>query len=224
MSEPTEEGGFVFRDNRKIDPETGRARPAPPQAGQGGPAGPADPDAPGDGLSEADAFAAALAAEEAVAAGLVDRTAELTADLQRVHAEYANYRKRVERDREVVRDTAVAGALGSLLPVLDDIARAREHGELEGGFKSVAEALEAAVAKLGLEVYGTAGEQFDPEVHEALTHSAAEVDGEVVTVVAAVYRPGYRYAGRVVRPAQVGVADVDAASVVLPETTTTDED
>jgi molecular chaperone GrpE len=219
VSEPTEEGGFVFRDNRKIDPETGRARPAPPSGGQGGPAGPADPDAPGDGLSEADAFAAALAAEEAAAAGLADRTAELTADLQRVHAEYANYRKRVERDREVVRDTAVAGALGTLLPVLDDIARARAR-RLEASRASRRPSRPPAAR---LEVFGTVGEQFDPEVHEASRtpppRSTARSSRARPSTGPATATPV-----RVVRPAQVGVADVDAASVVLPETTTTDED
>ena len=117
----------------------------------------------------------ALVAEEAAAAVVeVDlaawrrELAERTADVQRVHAEYANYRKRVDRDRELVRDQATAAVLAELLTVLDDIDRAREHDELTGGFKSVAEAIEATVDKLGLEKYGTAGEPFDPTVHEAL--------------------------------------------------------
>ena len=97
--------------------------------------------------------------------------AERTADLQRLQAEYANYRKRVERDRMAVREQALANVLAELLPVLDDIGRAREHGELSGGFKSVAESLESAVAKLGLVQLGEKGEPFDPVMHEALMHS-----------------------------------------------------
>ena len=97
--------------------------------------------------------------------------AERTADLQRLQAEYANYRKRVERDRLAVREQALANVLTELLPVLDDIGRAREHGELTGGFKSVAESLEAATVKLGLNSYGENGDPFDPTLHEALMHS-----------------------------------------------------
>ena len=100
--------------------------------------------------------------------------AERTADLQRMQAEYANYRKRVERDRIAVREQALANVLAELLPVLDDIGRAREHGELVGGFKSVAESLEAAVAKLGLVSFGDKGEPFDPTMHEALMHSYSD--------------------------------------------------
>jgi len=153
-----------------------------------------------------------LAAEE-VAAGLVEsdlqaleaQLEERTADVQRVHAEYANYRKRVDRDRELVRDQAAGVVLAELLTVLDDIDRAREHGELSGGFKSVAEAIEATLGKLGLERFGDAGEPFDPTVHEALMHS--EDESVTQTTCVAVLQPGYRYAGRVLRPARVAVAD-----------------
>ena len=99
------------------------------------------------------------------------RLAERTADLQRLQAEYANYRKRVDRDRSAVREQAVASVLTGLLPVLDAIDQAREHGELSGGFKSVAESLQSAVGKLGLVSYGEKGDPFDPKIHEALTHS-----------------------------------------------------
>jgi molecular chaperone GrpE len=153
-----------------------------------------------------------LAAEE-VAAGLVEsdlqaleaQLEERTADVQRVHAEYANYRKRVDRDRELVREQAAGVVLAELLTVLDDIDRAREHGELSGGFKSVAEAIEATLGKLGLERFGDAGEPFDPTVHEALMHS--EDESVTQTTCVAVLQPGYRYAGRVLRPARVAVAD-----------------
>jgi hypothetical protein len=99
-----------------------------------------------------------------VAAQLQQQVAERTADLQRVQAEYANYRRRVDRDREAVREAALANVLTNLLPVLDDIGRARDHGELEGGFKAVAEALEATVEKLGLARFGAEGDPFDPTV------------------------------------------------------------
>jgi len=194
MSQPNEGSGDgpVIRDRRRIDPLTGEVREA--------------------AASAAASAAEALAAEEA-AAGLVEsdlqaleaQLEERTADVQRVHAEYANYRKRVDRDRELVRDQAAGVVLAELLTVLDDIDRAREHGELSGGFKSVAEAIEATVGKLGLERFGDVGEPFDPTVHEALMHS--EDESVTQTTCVAVLQPGYRYAGRVLRPARVAVAD-----------------
>ena len=189
--EPIEEGVRVT-DRRRIDPDTfevrvDEARPA---------------DIPSDGLNSA------VEAElEGEITEVEAKVSELTSDLQRVHAEYANYRKRVDRDRELVRDMAVAGVLAELLPMLDDIERAREHGELDGAFKSVGEALEATTTKIGLERFGTAGEEFDPMVHEALTSEA--VEGIETPTVMSVYQPGYRFAGRVLRPARVAVAGTD---------------
>ena len=136
---------------------------------------------------------------------LTAELAELTADVQRIQAEYTNYRRRVERDREATREQAVAGTLAELLPALDDIGRAREHDELTGAFRSVGEALEATVAKLGLERFGTVGEPFDPLVHEALSHVLSPDVDETTCVE--IYQPGYRFAGKVVRPARVVVAD-----------------
>jgi molecular chaperone GrpE len=136
-----------------------------------------------------------------VAAALAERTA----DLQRVTAEYANYRKRVERDRIAVREHALANVLASLLPVLDDIGRAREHGELTGGFKSVADSLEAVTSKLGLQGYGESGEPFDPNVHEALMHSYSASVSEPTCVQ--ILQPGYRVGERILRPARVAVAE-----------------
>ena len=190
--------GPIVRDKRRIDPVTGLVREVAAPAA----------------ASAADAaFAAEALAAEEVAAGLVEsdlqaleaQLEERTADVQRVHAEYANYRKRVDRDRELVRDQAAGVVLAELLTVLDDIDRAREHGELSGGFKSVAEAIEATVGKLGLERFGDVGEPFDPTVHEALMHS--EDESVTQTTCVAVLQPGYRYAGRVLRPARVAVAD-----------------
>jgi molecular chaperone GrpE len=186
-----EHQGPVVRDKRRIDPATGEVRE--PAASQPAPPSPGVPDSPADGLG-AD-----------VVDELTKQVAERTADLQRLQAEYANYRRRVDRDREVIRDTAVANVLTNLLPVLDDIGRARDHGELEGGFKSVGEALEATVEKLGLERFGAAGDPFDPTVHEALTHTTSPDVTETTAVE--VFQPGYRIGDRVVRPARVAVAD-----------------
>ncbi|MFE9813651.1 nucleotide exchange factor GrpE [Streptomyces sp. NBC_00236] len=130
---------------------------------------------------------------------------ERTGDLQRLQAEYQNYRRRVERDRVTVKEIAVAGLLSELLPVLDDVGRAREHGELVGGFKSVAESLETVVAKLGLQQFGKEGEPFDPTIHEALMHSYAPDVTETTCV--AILQPGYRIGERTIRPARVAVAE-----------------
>ncbi|MCA0330297.1 MAG: nucleotide exchange factor GrpE [Actinobacteria bacterium] len=194
MTEP-DGGGFSFQDKRRIDPETGEVREQPAAPG---------PDA---APQAGDAFEQIVEGLE-VDAGLSEvdvKVGELTADLQRVHAEYANYRRRVERDREVVRDDAVGRTLAELLPVLDDIGRAREHGDLDGAFKAVAESLEATVARVGLEKYGAPGDPFDPTVHEAISHAHSdEVDGPTCV---AVFQPGYKYAGKVLRAAMVAVAE-----------------
>ncbi|MFD6420117.1 nucleotide exchange factor GrpE [Streptomyces sp. NPDC060194] len=130
---------------------------------------------------------------------------ERTADLQRLQAEYQNYRRRVERDRVQVKELAVAALLGELLPSLDDIGRAREHGELVGGFKSVAESVESVAAKMGLVSFGKEGEPFDPTIHEALMHSYAPDVTETTCV--AILQPGYRVGERTIRPARVAVAE-----------------
>ncbi len=131
--------------------------------------------------------------------------AERTADLQRLQAEYANYRKRVDRDRAAVREQAVAGTLAGLLPVLDAIDQARDHGELSGGFKSVADSLQSATSRLGLVTYGEKGDPFDPKIHEALTHSYSP-DVAVDTCVE-ILQPGYKVGDRILRPARVAVAE-----------------
>lgn len=134
--------------------------------------------------------------------------AERTADLQRAQAEFVNYKRRVERDRELVKQNATFTVLTSLLPVLDDIDRAREHGEVEGGFKAVADSLDRAVAGLGLLRFGAPGEEFDPNLHEALMHGqSAEV---TTTVVDKVVQAGYRIGERVVRAARVTVVGPEA--------------
>jgi len=147
--------------------------------------------------------------EDAAAAGQQSdaeaRLAERTADLQRLQAEYANYRKRVDRDRAAVREQAVATVLTGLLPVLDAIDQAREHGELAGGFKSVADSLASALGKLGLVAYGDKGDLFDPKIHEALTHTYSPDVTEDTCVE--IWQPGYKVGDRILRPARVAVAE-----------------
>ena len=143
--------------------------------------------------------------EDRRAADFQAQLAERTADLQRLQAEYANYRKRVDRDRAAVRDQAVAGTLAGLLPVLDAIDQAREHGELSGGFKSVADSLQSALSRLGLVTYGEKGDPFDPKVHEALTHSYSPDVTDVTCVE--ILQPGYKVGDRILRPARVAVAE-----------------
>jgi molecular chaperone GrpE len=172
---------------------------------EGGPLEPQDLD-PDRGFGDA---AAEMANEPEVEEDPVERQlAERTADLQRLQAEYVNYKRRVDRDRELVRQNATYGVLSSLLPVLDDIDRAREHGELEGGFKAVADSLDRIVSGLGLTKFGAPGEPFDPNVHEALAHGHSPDVTE--TVVEHLAQAGYRIGDRVVRAAKVTVLDPEA--------------
>ncbi|MGL5830293.1 MAG: nucleotide exchange factor GrpE, partial [Angustibacter sp.] len=138
-----------------------------------------------------------------------DLAAERLADLQRLQAEYVNYRKRVERDRDLARDLAVASVLEALLPVLDDVHLARQHGDLSTGpFAAIADKLEATLGRFQLERFGEPGEAFDPAVHEALMRTEAELaEGTTVTTVVQVLQPGYRVGDRIVRAARVAVAD-----------------
>ena len=173
-------------DKRRIDPDTFAVR---------------ESGATGSGLTAEEQVAVAVDIDMSE---VESKVAELTGDLQRVHAEYANYRRRVERDREVARETAVGGLLADLIVILDNLDRAREHGELEGAFRTVGESLENTLTQAGLERYAVAGEPFDPMLHEALT--SEEVDGIDEPTITAVYQPGYRYADRVLRAARVAVA------------------
>jgi molecular chaperone GrpE len=132
--------------------------------------------------------------------------AERTADLQRLQAEYVNYKRRVDRDRELVKQNATYTALAPITEVLDTIDRAREHGELEGGFRAVAEQLERIVAGVGLVKFGAVGDPFDPTIHEALSHIGQDPDVQVTTCKV-IAKAGYRIGERVVRAAQVLVVD-----------------
>jgi molecular chaperone GrpE len=148
--------------------------------------------------------------EEVVEPGQeADPVATLTSDLQRLQAEYANYRKRVERDRAVAHESAVGAVLTELLALLDDVDRAEAHGELSGGFKAVADQLNSITSRIGLEKYGTEGEVFDPQIHEALVHDeSADV---AVATASKILQPGYKYKERILRPARVAVTDPTGA-------------
>jgi molecular chaperone GrpE len=223
--------GPVIHDHRRIDPVTGQVRgkhaaskpagttgagrPAPPAEAPEAAAGSVE-DQPAD-HEEKDAGQTPESPEEvpemvtgqAVKGGqqtadLAAQLAERTADVQRLQAEYANYRKRVDRDRAAVREQAVTATLTGLLPVLDAINQAREHGELSGGFKSVADSLQAALGRLGLVTYGEKGDPFDPKIHEALTSSySADVTEDTCVEI---LQPGYMVGERILRPARVAVA------------------
>jgi molecular chaperone GrpE len=225
--------GPVIHDHRRIDPVTGQVRgkhaaskpagtrgagrPAPaPEAAGSQPDGPGE-DQPEDKHEERDSAETKESGEEVPemvtgqvikdgkqAADVEAQLAERTADLQRLQAEYANYRKRVDRDRAAVREQAVVGTLAGLIPVLDAIDKAREHGELSGGFEKVAESLQSALGKLGLVAYGEKGDPFDPNIHEALTgFPSPEVTED--TCVEILF-PGYKVGDRILRPAKVAVA------------------
>ena len=141
------------------------------------------------------------------AGGTDARVEELTLDLKRLQAEYVNYKRRVDRDRDLVLQNAKFSILSALLPVLDDVDRAREHEELSGGFKAVADSLERIVSGEGLVKFVDRGDEIDPRIHEALMHALSpEVDR---TSVDKVVQAGYQFGDRVVRPAMVTVVDPD---------------
>jgi molecular chaperone GrpE len=198
----------VIRDRRKIDPKAetkakGTAEVKEKASSLGGAHRAADPEEGGGAPAEPDAEAKpALGAElEALRSELDERTH----DLQRVTAEYANYRKRVDRDRATAAELTTGAVLTSLLPVLDDVDRAREHGDLVGPFASVAESLTAVTGKLGLTPFGEKGDPFDPNRHEAVAHQTSADVTEPTCVE--VMRRGYTLGERLLRPALVAVAD-----------------
>ncbi len=170
------------------------------EADESTPGGPPVVDAPAEPVDAA--AATSLGAEsEALRAELDERTR----DLQRVTAEYANYRKRVDRDRGLVTEQATGAVLAALLPILDDLDRAREHGDLVGPFGSVAEQLVTALGKFGLTPFGEEGDPFDPTRHEAVAHQTSADVSEPTCVQ--IMRRGYLVGERLLRPALVGVAD-----------------
>jgi molecular chaperone GrpE len=198
-----EQPHVVVRDRRRIDPETGQVRQGEQE------------EVLVDETEGGKHAAPEIVLEDDPAAELKAQLDERTGDLQRLTAEYANYRKRVERDRESVITNAKAQVAGELLAVLDDVERAAAHGDLTGAFKAVAEKLVVALQQTGLEAFGHDGEPFDPSVHEAVQHGTSpDVAGPTVT---AVLRRGYRFGERVLRPALVAVTDYEEADVPAPD-------
>ena len=227
MSEP-EEPRVVINDRRRIDPVTGAVRvPAGGQpAGTSGPT----PDSPtsdtradaaaGEQMSEHEMPVAeqpSAAAQPTATGGngdLASQLAERTDDLQRVSAEYANYRRRVDRYRSLVVDQAAERFALQLFPIVDDIERARDHGDLTGAFKVVADRVLGLVDGLGVTAFGTAGDVFDPALHEAVMHdTSSEVDVPTATTV---LRQGFRRGDRVLRTAMVAVSDPESPAPAEP--------
>jgi molecular chaperone GrpE len=211
-SEESEPTGPRVTDKRRLDPETGAVR-HPRADSEAAPSGAGRDDVASEAMDETSEVLEAEYVEEVVDGDDVhpDTTlaADLTRDLQRLQAEYVNYKKRVDRDRAMHRDLAVASVVESLLPVLDDIHLARQHGDLEGGpFSAIADKFDGALTKIGVERYGQPGDPFDPNIHEALMHIEAELaEGTVGTTVVQVLQPGYRMGQRIIRVARVAVAD-----------------
>ena len=155
--------------------------------------------------TESSASAEELEVEDVTPVQETDPVATLTSDLQRLQAEYANYRKRVERDRSLAHEMAIGAVLTELLALHDDVDRAELHGELTGGFKAVADQLNSITSRIGLEKYGTEGEAFDPQIHEAIMHdTSADV---LIPTASKILQPGYKYKERILRPARVSVTD-----------------
>jgi molecular chaperone GrpE len=190
--------GPTVRDRRRIDPETYEVRE------------PQETAAPADsGPTTATNDQRASEVTE-----LKDQLAERTSDLQRLQAEYVNYKRRVDRDRDLSRKVGIEGVLKDLLPVLDDLRSARDHGELTGAFKAVGDEVERIAGKHGLVAFGEKGDPFDPHIHEALLHAhATGIDGPTCVEI---LQPGYKVGDKVLRPARVAVAEPDPDAT--PET------
>jgi molecular chaperone GrpE len=219
MSQGDEQPRVVIRDKRRIDPVSGEVRtpageqpagvpprPAPAQT-------PAHP-SPGEQMTENETAvpeAPVQAPADSTADGDLSRQlAERTEDLQRVTAEYANYRRRVDRDRTLVVDQAAERFAAQLFPIVDDIERARDHGDLTGAFKVVADRVLGLLDGLGVEAFGVAGDPFDPSLHEAVLHDTS--DEVTVPTATTVLRQGFRRGDRVLRTAMVSVSDPSGAA------------
>lgn len=216
MSEP-QEPRVVITDKRRIDPVTGAVRvPAGDQPA--GTSGPTTHHAPGEQMSEHETPVdeqPAPPTQATPAGGDLDKQlAERTEDLQRVTAEYANYRRRVDRDRSLVVDQAAERFALQLFPIVDDIERARDHGDLTGAFKVVADRVLGLLDGLGVTAFGVAGDPFDPALHEAVIHdTSSEVDVPTATTV---LRQGFRRGDRVLRTAMVAVSDPESPAPAAP--------
>lgn len=195
----SEDQPFHFTDKRKVTPE-GQPKEAAPEGADAGSAG---NDAEQDPLAGLDFEPTGEAGDDAALLAAQSEAAAHLDALQRERASFTNYRNRSLRDQEAARVKGVEDVLAALLPVLDDIDRARQHGELDGPFVAISEKLDASLAKFGIERYGVVGEEFDPNVHEALMH---QVDPQATSAtVNMVIEPGYRIGEKVVRAARVSV-------------------
>jgi molecular chaperone GrpE len=201
----SEEEPVVITDKRRIDRQTDRK---------------ADDQAAASSAPDKGAEPAPEAAQvPMVEASLLD---ERTADLQRLQAEYANYRRRADRERQAAGEIAIGRVLADFLPVLDDLDRARQHGDLTGGLKAIADRLDGVFTKLGLTAFGEVGDPFDPTIHEAVLHDESnEVSEPTCTTV---MRPGYKHNDRLLRPAMVGVSDPAGEPDAQPEAETESAD
>jgi len=220
MSDREEQPRVVIRDKRRIDPVTGEVRvPAGEQ-----PAGTTPPDhAREESMSEHETPVVDQPTAPPAAGGgdLAQQLAERTEDLQRVSAEYANYRRRVDRDRSLVVDQAAERFALQLFPIVDDIERARDHGDLTGAFKVVAERVLGLLDGLNVEAFGAAGDPFDPALHEAVIHdTSSEVSVPTATTV---LRQGFRRGDRVLRTAMVAVTDPESPAPAAPADAADDE-
>src|SRR5215204_6467304 len=217
MSDREEQPRVVIRDKRRIDPVTGEVRVPAGEQPAGTPPGPTTAQT-GEQMSEQETPVAEQPVAEPASGDLAQQLAERTDDLQRVTAEYANYRRRVDRDRSLVVDQAAERFALQLFPIVDDIERARDHGDLTGAFKVVADRVLGLLDGLGVEAFGVAG---DPSLHEAVIHdTSSEVDVPTATTV---LRQGFRRGDRVLRTAMVAVTDPESAPAAAQETAAPDD-
>jgi molecular chaperone GrpE len=212
-----EERGPTVRDRRRIDPETYQVREpqetAAPAAAAPKPENtePETTEPENTEPENTEPEGPPVRDLEAEVKELQDKLTERTSDLQRLQAEYVNYKRRVDRDRDLARKVTIEGVLKDFLSVLDDVRSAREHSELSGGFKAVAEEIERVTSKYGLESYGEPGDPFNPHIHEALLH--AHADGIEGPTCVEILQPGYRIGDRILRPARVAVAEPEPESM-----------
>jgi molecular chaperone GrpE len=203
---PEDPERVVIRDKRRIDRTDSEVEPDPsgPPAADGAD-NIIDPNQFGPGPVGADGGDPDQISVDPILAELQSQIGERTADLQRLQAEYANYRKRMDRDRALLAEAATGTVLAAFLPVLDDLDRAAQHGDLTGPLKSVSDQIDGVLTKFGLQPFGEVGDPFDPTIHEAVLHDSSDaVDAPTCTTV---MRKGYRMGERLLRPAMVGVSD-----------------
>jgi molecular chaperone GrpE len=228
MSQGDEQPRVGIRDERRIDPTSGAVREPAGAQPAGSPPGPPTSRAAGEQMSENDTPAAEQPVADQVPGDQADgdlsrQLAERTEDLQRVTAEYANYRRRVDRDRTLVVDQAAERFATGLFPIVDDIERARDHGDLTGAFKVVADRVLGVLDGLGVEAFGASGDPFDPALHEAVMHDTSAEVG--VPTASTVLRQGFRRGDRVLRTAMVAVTEPErpAPAVAQPAPETAEE-